>query len=273
MGVRRAVDKALAAAKNPLGKKVFTAGPLIHNPRVVECLQKQGIDILDDENIPETLEGSAVIIRAHGISPQLEASLKQKQADIIDATCPKVKANQLKARQFSEKGYAVFLAGEKHHGEIVGLMGYCPGCIVAENADEATRLAEALYQKKPESACVLIGQTTVSKEEYDAVGREIQSFFPHLIIVDAICNATTERQEALRRLCREADAVLIAGSKGSANTKRLLRIAQDMGNPAWLVEGKDDVPVEIRKYETVGISAGASTPEEVIEEIEEALGQ
>ena len=273
MGVRQAVDKALAAAEHSKGKKIFTVGPLIHNPRVVEHLQSLGINILDDEHIPETLEDSTVIIRAHGISPQLEESLRQKRAEIIDATCPRVKANQLKAQKFSEQGYVVFLAGEKHHGEIIGLMGYCPGCTVVENADEAVKAADALSKEKPDVPCILIGQTTISHGEYDAIGREIQSYFPNLTIVDAICNATTERQEALRDLCRDADAVLIAGSKKSANTRRLLKIAEDLGKPAWLVEGKDDIPSEISRYETVGISAGASTPEEVIREIAESNQQ
>jgi 4-hydroxy-3-methylbut-2-enyl diphosphate reductase len=276
MGVRSAIDKALAEVKLPhQDKKVFTMGPLIHNPRVIEQLKTQGIDILDDEDLSETeehsLEGAVVIIRAHGISPQLEETLKEKHAEIIDATCPRVKANQLKARKFSDDAYTVFLAGEKHHGEIIGLKGYCPDCLVVENADEAAAEAEILCKKNPAAQCVLIGQTTISREEYDAIAKEIQRHFPHLLIVDAICNATKDRQEALRELCVQTYAVIIAGSKTSANTKRLLKIAQDMGKPAWLVEGKGDLPPEIFQYEKVGISAGASTPEEVIREIEEAL--
>jgi 4-hydroxy-3-methylbut-2-enyl diphosphate reductase len=277
MGVRSAIDKALRAAEHSVlpagkqGKKVFTLGPLIHNPRVIEQLQKKGIDILDDEKLPDDLKDSIVVIRAHGISPQLEERLKEKHAEIIDATCPRVKANQLKAKQFSDKGYTVFLAGEKHHGEIIGLQGYCPHCIVLENADEAAQEAKTQFEKNPASNCVLIGQTTISREEYDSIGKSIQSFFPTLEIVDAICNATKERQDALRSLCRETDAVIIAGSQTSANTKRLLKIAEDSGKAAWLVEGKGDLSAEMYHYEKVGISAGASTPEEVIQEIENEL--
>jgi 4-hydroxy-3-methylbut-2-enyl diphosphate reductase len=273
MGVRRAIDKALAGAEHTDGKKVFTLGPLIHNPRVVEYLKKQGINILDDKNLPKTLAGSIVIIRAHGISPQLEETLKLKQAEIIDATCPRVKANQRKAQDFSDKGYDIFLAGEKNHGEIVGLTGYCPDCIVVENADEAADAAKMQYKKNPASDCALIGQTTISHKEYDSIGKEIQSFFPNLNIVDAICNATKKRQEALRELCSQTDAVIIVGSKSSANTKRLLKIAEDMGKPAWLVEDKIDLPKEIYQYERIGISAGASTPEEAIDEIEAILNK
>jgi 4-hydroxy-3-methylbut-2-enyl diphosphate reductase len=271
MGVRSAIEKALAGAECSGGRKVFTLGPLIHNPRVLENLQNQGIDILDDKNLPASLEDSIVIIRAHGISPQLEETLKAKHAKIIDATCPRVKANQLKAKKFSDNGYTVFLAGEKHHGEIIGLKGYCPDCIVVENADEAFNAAKSQFQKNATSSCVLIGQTTISREEYDVIAKSIQSFFPQLEIVDAICNATKERQNALRELCLQTDALIIAGSKTSANTKRLLKIAEDMGKPAWLVESKNDLPVEIYQYEKIGISAGASTPEEVIQEIEDAL--
>jgi 4-hydroxy-3-methylbut-2-enyl diphosphate reductase len=271
MGVRSAIDKALRAAKDSGGKKVFTLGPLIHNPRVLENLKAQGIDILDEKNFPETLENSIVIIRAHGISPQLEETLKQKHAEIIDATCPRVKANQLKAKKYSSDSYTVFLAGEKHHAEIIGLQGYCPGCHVIENAAEASLVAKFRFTDYPSAHCVLIGQTTISQNEYDAIAKEIQSSFPDLTVVDAICNATKERQEALRELCKQTDAVIIAGSKTSANTKRLLKIAEDMENPAWLVENKADLPAEIFQYEKVGISAGASTPEDVVREIEESL--
>jgi 4-hydroxy-3-methylbut-2-enyl diphosphate reductase len=271
MGVRSAIEKALAGAKNSGGKTVFTLGPLIHNPRVLENLKAQGIDILDEKHIPETLEDSIVIIRAHGISPCLEKMLQEKHAEIIDATCPRVKANQLKAKKFSDEGYTSFLAGEKHHAEIIGLQGYCPECIVVENADEAASAAKSAFTKDPSSNCVLIGQTTISREEYDVIAKEIQAFFPNLIIVDAICNATKERQDALRSLCRETDAVLIVGSKTSANTKRLLHIAEHAGKAAWLVEEKGDLSAEIFQYENIGISAGASTPEEVIREIEEKI--
>jgi 4-hydroxy-3-methylbut-2-enyl diphosphate reductase len=271
MGVRSAIDKAICAAKTSGGRKVFTLGPLIHNPRVLENLKEQGIDILDEKNIPDSLSDSIVIIRAHGISPHVEEMLKLKHAEIIDATCPRVKRNQLKAKKYSDDGYTVFLAGEKHHAEIIGIQGYAPDCIVVENADEAAKEAETQCKTNPLSNCVLIGQTTISREEYDSIGKEIQSIVSNLEIIDAICNATKERQEALRSLCLQTDALVIAGSKTSANTKRLLKIAEDMAKPAWLVEGKGNLPVEIYQYESVGISAGASTPEEVIREIEEAL--
>jgi 4-hydroxy-3-methylbut-2-enyl diphosphate reductase len=149
---------------------------------------------------------------------------------------------------------------------------------VVENADEASKACLSIKKasanvsaESSKTRYVLIGQTTISPQEYDAIGKEIQSFFPHLVIVDAICNATMERQEALRELCKQTDAVLIAGSKTSANTKRLLKIAEDMRKAAWLVEDKNDIPAEIVQYKKVGISAGASTPEEVIREIEDFL--
>ena len=118
---------------------------------------------------------------------------------------------------------------------------------------------------------VLIGQTTFGPEEYHALGEVIKKYFPALEVVDSICGATKDRQDALRELCEKTDAVIIAGGAESANTQRLLSLAKQLGKPAWLVEDVSQIPPEICTYETIGLSAGASTPDDLIDEIEEAL--
>jgi 4-hydroxy-3-methylbut-2-enyl diphosphate reductase len=278
MGVRRAVELAEGEVDAPRpGQKYATLGPLIHNPQVLDSLKKKGLEILDEKDLAGSLENTTVIIRAHGVSPGLEAELRGRGARVLDATCPKVKANQLKARSLAAGGYRIFLAGEENHGEVAGIRGYVAEagagacCFVAGNAAEAKEAAKKLYREAPEAKTALIGQSTISPEEYLAIGEAIKAFFPRLNIADTICGATRDRQEALRELCGQVEAVVVAGGKHSANTRRLLAIARAQGKPCWLAERAEDLPPEIKTYERVGICAGASTPDDVINDIEKTL--
>jgi len=271
MGVRRAVEIAGRASLEKGGTgALFTLGPLIHNSRVLESLRKRGLVCLNENELSSLPADSTVIIRAHGVSPVVERELSKRGVNILDATCPHVKLSQSKARNFVENGYRLFVAGEENHGEIAGIKGYAETCIVVSNAEEAAASAEELYSREPETKAALIAQTTIRAEEYLAIGESIQRFFPSVEIVNSICTATVDRQNALRELAN-VDAVIIAGSRESANTQRLLSLAKELGKPAWLTEAVSDIPPEIAAYETVGLSAGASTPDELIDEIEEAL--
>jgi 4-hydroxy-3-methylbut-2-enyl diphosphate reductase len=291
MGVRRAVkiacnQLAYNQAKSPTGR-VYTLGPLIHNPQVLEDLQQQSVAILDEVNLPENLSGAVVIIRAHGVSPRTEAELRGRGAVVVDATCPKVKASQLKAASLAKAGYRLFLAGEESHAEIAGIRGYAEdGWIKNEHSRQFLRvvsntaeaeIAAKFLSEDPEfqsdsSQTALIAQTTISTEEYHAIGTVISRYFPMLEIISTICAATKERQDSLRELLGKVDAVVIAGGKDSANTRRLLSIAQASGKPCAIVETAKDIPPDFFKFETVGLAAGASTPDTVIDSIEKGLG-
>jgi len=292
MGVRRAVELAynqLARGKADNPGKVYTLGPLIHNPQALEDLKQRDIEILDENKLPENLSGAVVIIRAHGISPQTEAELRKRGAVVVDATCPKVKANQLKAASLAKQGYRLFLAGEESHAEIAGIRGYAQeGWIqrsgAAENkqflqvvscAEEAEIAARRLSEdpKIQGQKTALIAQTTISNEEYHAIGMVITRYFPTLEIISTICAATSERQNSLRELFDTVDVVVIAGGKDSANTRRLLAIAQASGKPCAIVETAADIPPDFFRFETVGLAAGASTPDTVIDIIEQALAK
>ena len=275
MGVRRAVE--IASREAAREATVYTMGPLIHNPSVLAALQSAGCGILDEERFPETLEGIRLIIRAHGISPALEKTLLDRGALLVDATCPRVKANQLLAADLFAKGYRLFLAGERQHAEIIGIQGYAPGCMVLGNRAEAEAAAAALAQatdcltSKEPLKVALIGQTTISPEEFIAIGMGIRAYLPQAEIINTICSATEDRQEALRVLCAQVDALLVVGGIKSANTQRLQGIAKALGKPVWLIETAADIPSEILAYPVVGLSAGASTPDALIDEIEAAL--
>jgi 4-hydroxy-3-methylbut-2-enyl diphosphate reductase len=293
MGVRRAVEMAYAEAarrQNPAEASagaipaVYTIGPLIHNPQVLADLRGRGVEALDEAALPKTLQNTVVIIRAHGITPQLEAELVSRGARILDATCPRVKASQLRARSLSKAGYRIFLAGERHHGEIRGIQGYAGECVIVADREEAEAAAKRYSREWANTAgpgrtghgarlpkTALIAQTTISPEEYRAIGEGIAEFFPDLEIIDTICEATRDRQDALRQLCTEVDAVIVAGGRDSANTRRLLAIARGLGKPCWLAESAAGLPPELAAYTTVGLSAGASTPDAVIDSIAAAL--
>jgi 4-hydroxy-3-methylbut-2-enyl diphosphate reductase len=269
MGVRRAVEMAEAELAR---RGVRSMGPLIHNPRVLASLRKGGLEILDEGALPPDLGGLRVILRAHGVSPSLEDELRRRGAALVDATCPRVKKNQLKARSLSEAGFFLFIAGEERHGEVAGLRGYAPGAPVVSGPEEAARAAAALARERPGARTALIGQTTIGAGEYGAVGAAIRALFPGLVTVDSICPATRERQEALAELCSRVDAVFVAGGRASSNTRRLLDIARSLGKPARLVESAAEIDAAgLAGCRTLGLGAGASTPDSDIAEIEAAL--
>jgi 4-hydroxy-3-methylbut-2-enyl diphosphate reductase len=282
MGVRRAMEMADAAlSQSPGTGTVYAMGSLIHNSQAMDSLKQRGLVVLEEAKIPEDLHGAPVIIRAHGISPRLENTLTGRGARLIDATCPKVKASQIKAQELCRLGRRVFLAGEGRHAEIIGILGYAPDCIVVGSPAEAAGAAEKLRRETlsrggtPKPA--LIGQTTWDLAEYTAIGEAIRAYFPDLEVCSTICGATKARQDSLRSLCADVDAVLVAGGRESANTRRLLEIARSLsgpggrGKPAWLVETPGEIPSEIGRYDTLGLCAGASTPDALIDAIEEAL--
>jgi 4-hydroxy-3-methylbut-2-enyl diphosphate reductase len=177
----------------------------------------------------------------------------------------------MKARSLTQAGYWIFLAGERYHGEVMGIQGYAPSCLVVGDPEEAGERARALCQSAPGAKSALLGQTTIAPDEYRRIAQAIQGFFPHLEIIDTICKATRERQSALRKLCPQVDALLVLGGRESANTRRLLAIAEAQGKPAWLVERVQEIPPEVRAYSVVGLAAGASTPDELIHQVAQAL--
>ena len=284
-GVRRAWEMAVNEAQCSGSNSVYTFGPLVHNPRVLADLSMLGVKTMENPQGVDTKEYQecSLVIRTHGISPDIEEELRIKGAKIIDATCPKVKKSQIKAHELGKAGYGLFLAGEANHAEIEGILGYakegasCPlFCVVVGNACEADEAAQELLKKNENGVMetaktALLGQTTISEEEYRVIGDALKKYFTNLEIVDTICAATFERQKALRELLGKAEAVIIAGGKDSANTRRLFSIAQESGKPCVLIENSGEIPSAFFGYKTIGLSAGASTPDCVVKEIEARL--
>lgn len=264
MGVRGAMKKAEAAAEK-VGKDypVNTFGPLIHNRKVLELLEKRGVGQI---NSPEEMDHGTVVVRAHGVERSVYHKLKGRGLDVIDGTCPLVLKSMRTVHSYSLRGWHVILVGDPAHGEIEALKGYAKDVEVIETEEEALRIP--VHEKT-----MVLAQTTISVEKYDRICSILKSRNPKLHVTDSICHATRERQQALKKLSGEVDAIVVIGGKNSSNTKRLYELAVASGKPSWHIEEASELPSELADYTIVGITAGASTPEWCIEEVEERIKQ
>ena len=268
-GVRRAVEWAeKALAENP-GKKVYSLGPLIHNESALKALEEKGLEIVESDDISKIPDGSVVIVRAHGIPPSVTDKLEERGCKIIDATCPRVKASQKMVERYSSDDDYVVLAGDKNHGEVIGISGYA-----GSNFSQIQDYEEAKNLKIKDSDSkniILLGQTTYSPSEFSKIKELFKSRFKNIDVINTICPATNERQNALIELCSKVDGVLIVGGKTSANTIRLYQTAASKCKYAAHIQSSDDIPPAFFKLKNVGITAGASTPDVIIKEVEERL--
>ncbi|MCR5724400.1 MAG: 4-hydroxy-3-methylbut-2-enyl diphosphate reductase [Treponema sp.] len=282
-GVRRAVssaEKALSERTPSSSGTVYTFGPLIHNPVALSELAERGLEVLESTAISSLTPVDTVLIRAHGVPPVTDSALRATGAAVINATCPLVTQSQKRAADFARKGYTIIFAGDKNHGEVIGIQGYAEEAarnqgydfrfLLVRSAEEAAALCvpDGPLSARP---CVLLSQTTFSIKEFERISEKLKAFIPGLEIYSSICPATHERQDALRRLCAQVEGVLVIGGKNSSNTNRLFTTAEKLCRHAALIETASEIPPEFFELERVGITAGASTPDSVIAAVEERL--
>lgn len=258
MGVRKAMDIALSSVSSAK-KPIFTLGPLIHNPSALELLRSHGINIMED--IPEKGNGT-VIIRAHGVPPQIKDSLKKAGFEIIDATCTRVIKVQMLVRHYSSKGFHCIVVGDEGHPEVVGIMGYGgEKAILITNENDLSKLSGI-------ENYIVVAQTTQDHEKYHDWSQWILKRFPGGKIFNTICDSTHKRQTEVRELAKDVDIVVVVGGKKSANTRRLAEIVAESGKEALLVEDENELSLDyIKKFDKIGVTAGASTPHWVIEKV------
>jgi len=267
MGVRRAVDLVLDIAQRKGKEEIYTYGPLIHNPQTVELLKTRGIIPVNNiDEIDATPKGAAIIIRAHGVSPEEREKIKRKGIKIVDATCPKVAHVQSIIKKHASAGYTVLIVGDREHPEVNGLLGYAEGKgFVIGSAEEVEGLPQL------GKVCV-VAQTTQSTDDFARSVEKIRKRFPDTVVFDTICDSTEKRQSEVKALAAEMDAVFIVGGRESANTRRLVRIAELEGKPAFHIETAEEISsVPSGRYEKIGISAGASTPNWIIDRVFDAV--
>ncbi len=272
-GVSRAFNKVLRTVdKRKKGAgKIYTFGPLIHNPQAVEHLRSKGVGIVED--FSDLTAGSVVIIRSHGVAPDVKRRLRELGCEIVDATCPRVAKVQELVRRYSDKGYKVIIMGDKGHAEVEALLAYSDGkAIVLEEPAELSEL------KAGNNRLCFVFQTTYSVKKFEKAKRIIRERFPSAKIFNTICEATTARQRGLLRLAgrtdpeHQVDCLVVVGGRKSANTMRLYKLAKSTGKPAFFVERPEEIDkLPLSRFKSVGVSAGASTPGWVIQEIIEKL--
>ena len=268
-GVRRAVELAEKALVENPEKKVYSLGPLIHNENALCALEAKGLHILQENEIESLEKGSVVIIRAHGVAPSVTDALKKRGCQIIDATCPRVKASQKMVERYSSENDYVVLTGDRNHGEVIGIAGYA-----GENFSQLQDFEEAKNFEIPgseEKNVILLSQTTYSPKEFEKIENLFRTKFRNLAVMNTICPATNERQQALLELCSQVEGVLVIGGKSSANTKRLYQTAAANCGLAAHIQSASDIPPEFFSLKKIGITAGASTPDEIIEDVERKL--
>ena len=251
MGVRRAVETTLdVLQKEETG--VSTFGPLIHNPQVLDLLGERGVKVLQE--VPEQ-ESGTVIIRAHGVPPLQKEKLQMAGATVKDATCPHVLKVQVIIKKYLKQGYGTVIIGDRNHAEVEGLMGFAGtlGKVVSNREDVESLQLDSSY--------IIVSQTTQDETVFEELSHMVLERFPGGKVFNTICDATHKRQEEVRSLCQDVEAMVVVGGKNSANTKRLAEIAEGMRCRIFLVETEEELDLgAIAKYECVGVTAGASTP-------------
>ena len=262
-GVRRAIKIASDAAKKSKSR-VYTLGPLIHNPQVVEDLARKGVDVA--KGIP--LSGGTVIIRSHGIHPEILDRIKAKSISIVDATCPFVKKAQQKAALLQREGYQVIVVGEKNHPEVQGIVGYAKGKAVVINQNG--HFPDLSEFKK----IGVVAQTTYNFDAFCKLACRLLRSAKEVKIFNTICNVTADAQRSTLGLARRVDLMIVVGGHNSANTSRLTELCREAGRRTYHIETKKELKESwFRKASKVGITAGTSTPDWIIKEVVQKIKQ
>ncbi|PIQ93904.1 MAG: 4-hydroxy-3-methylbut-2-enyl diphosphate reductase [Nitrospirae bacterium CG_4_10_14_0_8_um_filter_41_23] len=260
-GVKRAVDIAFQLAREKR-KGVYTLGPIIHNPQVVERLKEKGIVPIEDIKTKKNVR--ALIIRTHGIPLHLSKEISYMGCEIIDATCPFVKKAQYYAKLLKEEGYQVVILGEKNHPEVKGLMSYANDDVIV--IDSKTPLP------KLKSRVGIVVQTTQSLEALKKVLSDTLEHANEIKVYNTICNSTALRLKETEKMARKVDVMLVVGGKNSANTTQLTRLCKSLSVPTYHIETSSEIKEEwVKNAKKLGITAGASTPEWIIKEVEKRI--
>ncbi len=267
------VDRAVQAVEKALdlyGPPIYVRKEIVHNKHVVQELSKRGAIFVDQET--EVPEGERVVFSAHGVAPTVHTNAAERRLRTIDATCPLVTKVHVEARKFAAQGYTIVLIGHQGHEEVEGTTGEAPDSIVlVQSAEEVGEL-----EIEDPDKVAFITQTTLSVDETNGIIDRLRERFPNIVSPksDDICYATTNRQIAVKQLARECDLVLVIGSTNSSNSNRLVEVAREHGADSHLIDNHMQVQEDwLEGVETVGITSGASAPEELVERLVELFRQ
>ena len=261
-GVKRAVEMVYKEAET--GKKVYTLGPIIHNEQVVQDLEQKGVRVIDTPEELSEAEDATVIIRSHGISADVYHQLEDKKVRIVDATCPFVSKIYRIVEEESAAGRTVVIVGNGQHPEVKGIRGWSgEDTYVVGSAEEAKNL-NILAQK-----ISIVSQTTFNLKKFKEIVEIFEKKGYDIKCLNTICNATEVRQTEARQIASQVDAMIVIGGKNSSNTQKLFEICKEECSNTYYIQNAEDMDfTAIRGMRRIGITAGASTPKNIIEEVQ-----
>lgn len=269
-GVKNAVANAEIEIQNA-NKKIHCLGELVHNKQVIQKLEKKGLETI--ENIEQATEKT--IIRAHGVPKEVYEKAKEKRIKLIDLTCPKVLKIHKIAEEYKEKKYFIILVGVENHPESIGTISFCgENSFMIRDKEDIEQAYKKLEQSKLKKV-LIIAQTTYNIKKFDDIVEKLKNLLEDkykIEVKNTICAATRLRQEETEKISKEVECMIIVGGKNSSNTKKLYDIAKINCPKVELVETIDDLDIEtMRPFNKIGIMAGASTPNESVDEIKQAI--
>ncbi|MDR0879712.1 MAG: 4-hydroxy-3-methylbut-2-enyl diphosphate reductase [Clostridioides sp.] len=257
------VKRAMKMAWNEVNEKenVYSLGPLIHNTQVVSKYEGMGLNTVNElESVPT---GTHMIIRSHGVGESVYKESEQKNLDVIDTTCPFVKKIHNIVKEYKSRGYKIIVIGDKDHPEVIGINGWCGDSATIINTISELR---DLDLDKSKNYCV-VAQTTLNSSLYNEITEELKNMGVDIILNDTICSATKERQESAKRLANEVDCMVVIGGRHSSNTQKLVKVCEGFV-PTFAIETSAELDDEkLSEFSIVGVTAGASTPDWIIEEV------
>ena len=262
-GVQRAVDSVYKELEENSGK-IYTFGPIIHNEQVVEDLNKRGIEVIDTvEQLKEIKEGT-VVIRSHGVAKEIYDILEQQKLKMVDATCPFVKKIHNIVLDESNNGKTIIIIGNDNHPEVEGIKGWVNGEVIVINKEEQI---EKLSLPEQTKACI-VSQTTFNHNKFKYLVEIITKKGYDINVVNTICNATHVRQVEAQKISSKVDGMIVIGGKNSSNTQKLYDICRNECENTFYVQTVKDLNLhELKSLKSIGITAGASTPKNIIEEV------
>ena len=261
--VIRAVEKAYEVAREKK-QKVYTYGPIIHNEEVVEDLRKMGVEVLESQEELESLKEGTVIIRSHGVPASIYRLLKEKNLDYVDVTCPFVlKIHRIVERE-SKAGRHIVIIGNASHPEVAGIRGWCMGESTVIRTPEEAR---AFLSEEHEKVCI-VSQTTFNYNNFQEIVEILNEKGYDRLVLNTICNATQDRQSEAEEIAKQVDAMIVVGGRHSSNTQKLYEICKRECKNTYYIQTLADLDSEsFQSVQCVGITAGASTPNKIIEEV------
>ena len=263
-GVRRAVDTVYEQVEQA-EDSIYTYGPIVHNEIVVQELEEKGVKVLNSEEELKSLTSGTVIIRAHGVGEKVYELLKQQGVNLVDATCPFVKKIHRIARKEEANGRHILIIGNAKHPEVEGIRGWCEKpAYVVESLEEAENFALPMGEK----LCI-VSQTTFNYNKFEDIVEIISKKGYDIIVLNTICSATEERQTEAREIASDVDAMIVIGGSHSSNTQKLFEICKKECENTYYIQSLDDLDLKTsQSIRCVGITAGASTPNKIIEEVQ-----